>query len=135
MRKKTTHRYNLMSRNSAVGCSSMQFVCRGCTMRNRENLWHGFLSSVTNVIDREFEDNSYFFFEEEPSNEYDSNAIKVLVGGEFFGLVGYVGREFTLEIKDILNRCNQYRIDMVDESVVEKENKLILTYMCDNKKR
>lgn len=112
----------------AEGYESFQFICRGCTMRNRGNVWHGFVSSISGILDREG-DNSYLTFEEEPDNAYDPNAIQVVCRGEFFGTVGYVGKEFTLQIKDILYKCKGYRIDMVNEDDVgSKEIPLVLTW-------
>lgn len=71
--------------------------------------------------------NSYLIFEEEPNNEYDPNAIKVVVRGEFFGTVGYVGREFTGKVKENLKDCKKYRVDMIDE--IEAGNKEIRLLM------
>lgn len=113
------------------GLHYLQFMCRGCTMMNRKNLWHGFTSSIAGKANWEI-DNSYLSLEEEPSNIYDPNAIMVVCRGEFFGTVGYVGKEYTTEIKEILNKCISYRIDMVDESMAgEKEIALILTWKGD----
>lgn len=92
-----------------------EFECRGCQMRGRDNLWEGFVSSINNNGYMQY-DNSYLVFEEEPNNEYDPNAIKVVVRGEFFGTVGYVGKEYTKNVKEILNKAKFYRIDMKFES-------------------
>lgn len=107
----------------------MEIVCRGCSMRNREELWGNFKSSIYNVYDREI-DNSFLFFEEEPDNQYDPNAIMVVVKGEFFGTVGYVGKEYTASVKDVLNTCKEYRIDMVDEKEVgNREIRLLIQWV------
>lgn len=113
----------------AEGYETFQFICRGCTMMPfRKNLWHGFVSSISGIVNREM-DNSYLTFEEEPDNAYDKNAIQVVCRGEFFGTVGYVGKEFTMQIKDILYKCKGYRIDMVNENDAgAKEIPLVLTW-------
>lgn len=95
--------------------NTFQFECRGCQMRGRGNLWEGFVSSINNNGYMQY-DNSYIVFEEEPNNEYDPNAIKVIVRGEFFGTAGYVGKEYTKHVKEILNKAKFYRIDMKFES-------------------
>lgn len=73
-------------------------------MQNRERLWHNFASSIADAWNRSI-DNSYLIFEEEPNNPYNPNAIMIVCRGEFFGTVGYVGREWTLidviNVKDI----------------------------------
>lgn len=110
------------------GYEQLQFLCRGCTMRNREELWYGFLSSISGEMNR-VRDNSYLTFEEEPGNTHDPNAVMVVCRGEFFGTVGYVGREFTLQVKEILGKCKAYRIDMVnEEDAGEREIPLVLTW-------
>ena len=38
---------------------AIEFVCRGCTMRDRDLVWESFFSSIGGQIDREH-DNSYF---------------------------------------------------------------------------
>lgn len=110
----------------------LQFICRGCSlMESRRAVWAGFIGSMANdPINQDF-DNSYLTLEEEPDNHYDSNAIQVVCRGEFFGTAGYVGREFTVQIKDILSKCHSYRVDMVDWSQGNlKEIPLILTWEC-----
>lgn len=69
---------------------AIEFVCRGCTMRDRDLVWESFFSSISGQIDREH-DNSYLTLEEEPSNPYDPDAVMVVSRGEIFGTVGYVG--------------------------------------------
>ena len=131
MGKTVKHRTTLpyADKDKTEGYEHFEFICRGCTInRFRVQIWHGFLSSIEGFLNREI-DNSYLFLEEEPSNRYDPNAIMVVCGGEFFGTVGYVGREFTLQVKEILKQCQEYRLDMVDESEVgNKEVKLKLTW-------
>lgn len=93
---------------------TFQFVCRGCSMRDRERLWHFFVSSIGSDINREI-DNSYLTLEEEPNNAHDPNAVQVVCRGEAFGMMGYVGKEYAVEVKAILKECADYRLDMVDE--------------------
>ena len=110
-----------------VNC--FEFECRGCSMMNREERWNGYISSISRKLDRE-SDNSYLTLEEEPENKYDPNAIKVVVRGEFFGIVGYVGKEYTAKIKQILYSCEKYRIDMKDVNQCgSKTVDLILSWM------
>lgn len=105
------------------------FLCRGCTIgQYRLNTWRGFISSISGPMDRQI-DNSYLSLVEEPGNPYDPNAIRVVCRGEFFGTVGYVDREFTAKVKEILDECISYRVDMVDENEVGQKNvHLILTW-------
>ena len=121
---------NIMNPNQkSENNQSMEIVCRGCTMRNREKLWHNFVSSIADELNRSI-DNSYLILEEEPNNEYDPNAIKVVVKGEFFGTVGYVGREFTGKVKKNLQDCKEYRLDMIDENEVgNKEIRLLMQWL------
>lgn len=104
---------------------TIDIECRGCAIRKREEKWDGYLSSIGRLADLNHSisgmydrvhDNSYLTLEEEPDNEYDPNAIQVVVRGEFFGTAGYIGREYTKQVKEILDRCNAYRLDMKDES-------------------
>lgn len=128
---KTIKHENILRPNpgmEAEGYNYFEFPCRGCTMRYRRELWENFVSSIGGWMNRSI-DNSYLTFEEEPNNSYDPNAIMVVCRGEFFGTAGYVGKEFTLKIKEILNACESYRIDMIDEEDVgKKEIKLIVTW-------
>lgn len=109
MKYKTIKHNNIMSKSN-IGEKSIEIVCRGCTMKERKYKWTGFVSSL-----RGGEDNSYLIFEEEPNNPYDANAIIIMCRGEFYGTCGYVGKEYTSKIKEILSECELYRIDMVDE--------------------
>lgn len=107
---------------------TFQFVCRGCTMQNRERLWHNFASSIADAWNRSI-DNSYLIFEEEPNNPYDPNAVMIVCRGEFFGTVGYVGREWTLPVKEILKTCTSYHIDMVNvKDIGKKEISLMISW-------
>lgn len=108
------------------GYNYFEFICRGGNIRR--NIWNGFISSISEPLKRK-EDNSYLMLVEEPSNKYDPNAVMILCRGEFFGTVGYVGREFTVQVKEILEKCWNYRIDMIDESMTEeREIPLLLTW-------
>lgn len=128
---KTVKHLNLLKPNPGLdkeGYNYFNFVCRGCTMRDRERIWHGFFSSIEGEINRAI-DNSYLTLEEEPENKYDKNAVMVVCRGEFFGTAGYVGREFAAEIKQILECCKEYRVDMTDETEVgNKEIHLVMTW-------
>lgn len=108
------------------GFNYFRFVCRGCTTMHRENTWLGFINSIRCYRDI---DNSYLGLVEEPGNPYDANAVMVVCKGEFFGTVGYVGKEYTLAVKEILNKCGSYRVDMLNEDEVgEKEVSLVMTW-------
>lgn len=75
-------------------------------------------------------------FEEEPSNPYDSNAIMIVCRGEGFGTMGYVGREYTLKIKELLKNCELYRIDIKDGfNYKAKEQKLIIKYTLPSRQK
>lgn len=110
------------------------FPCRGCTMQNRKEKWYGFLASIEDDLNRSI-DNSYLTLEFEPTNKYDPNAIRVVVRGEIFGTAGYVGREFTGDVKSILDKCESYRLDMADEKEAGQGTiTLILSWSAKNKK-
>ena len=129
--KKTIKHNNMLQPNPGPGADGyqyFQFIGRGCTMRNREEIWKGFRSSIWDQFNRDL-DNSYLSLEEEPGNTYDPNAIQVVCRGEFFGTMGYVGKEFTAKVKEILDTCASYRVDMVDEEEVgRREVNLLLTW-------
>ena len=105
--------------------NSLEIVCRGCTMFGRERIWHGYCGSIWDHHNWEI-NNSYLTFEEEPNNKYDKNAVKVVCRGEFFGTIGYVGREFTKQVKRILHNCERYRVEMKDKEGIGKEIRLIV---------
>lgn len=68
----------------------LEIVCWGCSMRGRESIWEGYVSSISEPHNWAI-NNFYLSFEEEPKNRFDPNAVKVVCRGEFFGTVGYVG--------------------------------------------
>lgn len=105
--------------------NSLEIVCRGCVMFGRERIWNGYCSSISEYHNWEI-NNSYLTFEEEPNNKYDKNAVKVVCRGEFFGTIGYVGREFTKQVKRILHNCERYRVEIKDKEVIGKEIGLIV---------
>ena len=107
---------------------AIEFVCRGCTMRDRDLVWESFFSSIGGQIDSEH-DNSYLTLEEEPSNPYDPDAVMVVSRGEIFGIVGYVGREYTGKVKEILRKCKLYRVDVANpEEGIDREMRLLLRW-------
>lgn len=132
---KTIKHNNLLRPNpgiDAAGYERLQFPCRGCTMRNREEIWYGFVSSISEPYNREC-DNSYLTLEEEPSNPYDPNAVMVVCRGEFFGTVGYVAKEHAAAVKGVLGQCSAYRVDMLDETQAGQKNvTLVLTWRNNN---
>ncbi len=128
MKRHENRHENIMAYENILSPNVKQFdfICRGCTIRqHREDLWHSFHHS--NAYPGE--DNTYFEFEDEPDNEYDPNAIMIVMRGEHFGTCGYVAKETTLEIKKILDICEEYRLDMIDEEQCgNREVKLRMTY-------
>ena len=78
---KTIKHNNIMSWKNR-GEQFIEIICRGCTTRGRDSVWSGFVSSVSDRMNREI-NNSYLTFEEEPSNAYDLNAIMVVCRGGF----------------------------------------------------
>ena len=105
-----------------------EFICRGCGYGNRSQNWYNYQSSISTELNRQI-DNSYLTLEEEPDNPHDPNAVRVMVHGEFYGMAGYVGREFTTDVKQILEKCLSYRVDVRDEVEIGEFNiRLILTY-------
>lgn len=87
-----------------------EITCRGCTIGDRKYLWYGLKSS--NI---DSENNTFLTFEPEPDNRYDSNAVKVVCRGELFGTAGYVGKEFTTEVKEIIDQAKSYVIELADD--------------------
>lgn len=85
---------------------TLNIVLRGFKMRHREYVLESFLSSIS----AHNPDNSYLIFEEEPDNEYDPNAMRVISKGEIFGTIAYVGKEFAPTVKEIVSKCDRYRI-------------------------
>lgn len=103
----------------------IKIICRGCTMRGRERTWHSYLSSS----EQEKTDNSYIIFKPDKKNQYDPNAIEVLSKGEIFGQLGYVGREYTQEVKEMLSKKIPYTVKMTDEKkIVDREIELIVLF-------
>jgi len=122
---------NMLRPNPGInqnGYNYYKFICRGCSMNKRRYRWIEFTNSISSFFNKEL-DNSYLTFEEEPENKYDSNAIRVVCRGEMFGELGYVGREFTLDVKKILKECISYRIDMLNICEAgQNEIPLIITW-------
>jgi len=130
--KNILHRRDIEEHRTEL--QTFEFECRGCTMLGRDIRWDGYISSTR---DDELlnSDNSYLMFEEELFNIHDPNAIMVMIKGEMFGLAGYVGREFTREIKDILRQCSLYRIDMKDRDECGKKTiNLVMTWVGKSEK-
>lgn len=133
MKKKTIKHTNMLRPRPVTDdqeYSRLAFVCRGCTMNeSRKDTWNGFVASMANDPINQNIDNSYLTLEEEPGNIHDPNAVQVVCRGEFFGTMGYVGREFCLQVKEILTKCKSYRVDMVDwNQGGQKEVQLVLTW-------
>lgn len=129
---KTIKHLNILQPNPGLGKEEynyIEFVCRGAKMnRYREMLLNNYLASTQDRNNR-INDNSLLTLEEEPDNRYDPNAIIVVCRGEFYGTLGYVGREYTEQIKDALYRCDSYRIDMVRRVVPNDGNiKMVMTW-------
>ena len=119
---------NIMAyKNKTTHDSCVEIICRGCTMCNREEVWESFISSISGYINREI-DNSYLTFVEEPGNQHDPNAIQVVCRGEIFGMAGYVGKEYTGTVKNILTQCNSYRIEIKNENEVGQREICLLVY-------
>ena len=58
---KTVKHLNVMHPNPGIdqeGYDYFYFVCRGCTMRNRQSIWEGYCSSMSDPYNKEI-DNSY----------------------------------------------------------------------------
>lgn len=105
--------------------NTTKIVCRGCTIGDRKDLWYGFKSSNT-----DFPNNTYMIFEPEPTNVHDPNAVKVVFKGEMFGTAGYVGKEFTSEVKTIIVNSAKYTIGLADETQIgSRELSLIVRWV------
>lgn len=61
--------------------------------------------------------NSYVELQAEPENAHDANAIKVLIRGEAFGTLGYVGREFTDDVRRYADEKCKHLGDLAVEVV------------------
>lgn len=130
--RKTIKHVNILPRIEIKGeCNFYEFTCRGCSIRNREEVWQGYVASISDTLNKK-NDNSFLTLEEEPSNEHDPNAIMVVCRGEYFGTCGYVGKEYTGEIKKILSECKQYRVDIKNENNVgDREICLLIQWIKD----
>ena len=132
--EKTIKHLNLISAKEKMNSDNvyeqLQFVCRGCTMMQyRRNIWNGWNSSMVDDPMNIEIDNSYFTLEEELDNKYDPNAVMVVCKGEFFGTAGYIGREYTQHVKDVLRKCGAYRIDVVNNNEIgQNEITLVLSW-------
>lgn len=82
----------------------IDFVCHDCNSKNRRNVWKMLLPCE-----------SVLTFVENKDNTDDSNAIKVVARGDYFGTAGFVGEEFAENIRKSLARCEGYKIDMIDQ--------------------
>ena len=121
-RKGNQHNNILRYKNLTGEEKEYEFIVRGCTIRHRDEIWIMYINSVGGNWEKE-NDNSYLIFEDEP------DAIMTVVKGEHFGTAGYVGKEFTGDIKKILSECELYRIDLKDEEEVgNKEMTLVMRY-------
>lgn len=102
-----------------------KFLCRGCTIGNRKSLWYAFKNS-----NYELPDNTYMIFEPEPTNIHDPNAVKIVFKGEVFGTAGYVGKEYTAEIKEIIAKAAHYTIELADKKQIgSREISLIVRWV------
>lgn len=101
-----------------------EIVCRGGTVNNfRKQLWHNYKASILSGDKLNYQiNNSYMLFAHEPENRYDPNAIAIMCHGEFYGTMGYVGREYIPTVNNILRKCTKYRIDVINaDEIGEKE--------------
>lgn len=129
---KTINHNNVMHPNPGrdqEGYHYFLFPCRGCMVGERKKLlWEHWLSSMSDRLNRET-DNSWMMLVEEPENRYDPNAVAVVCKGEAYGTMGYVGKEYTAEIKAILSQCSKYRLDPAEEiTEVQGQVQLLLTW-------
>lgn len=109
--------YNEFKESNELGTlQKYEFVCRGNNIGRRKELLYSFLSSISSDINFSI-NNSYLFFETEPNNPHDSNAIAILCGGEIFGTIGYVGKDYTKDIKQILDNSKSYKIEFSEDDI------------------
>lgn len=104
----------------------INFVCRCCMSHDHKENWLYFAKSTTLPEDRWW-DSSYMVLTYDPDS-YCSQ-LKVCSRGEVVGVLGYVDSEHIEEIKDALEECDAYRIDMVNRNDIGKpEIPLIFTW-------
>lgn len=94
--------------------NTFRFECVGCFVKARKDRLVGYVAS-----NGAGEENSYLTLKKEPSNPYDPNAIAVLVKGEYYGTVGYVGKDYIQEVKSIIKKHKHYKLDMANRSDYE----------------
>ncbi len=95
----------------------------------RKRILNNFKLSLLEKNDRE-NDNSYLFFEEDFTKTNNSKYIGILSRGEIFGIIGRVPESITDQILNILNNCEKYRLDFVNNAMLENDNlELILTWI------
>lgn len=104
--------WNSVAKSEQYSCTT-EIICRGCTIGDRKHLWYGLKTSNADT-----DGNTYLTFEPEPTNPHDSNAVKVVFRGELFGTAGYVGKEYTAEVKEILASSDKYVIELDDEKQI-----------------
>ena len=97
------------------GFVAFEFICRGCAIGARKQLWDSFLSTTAYSSEP-----SYLTLKPDPKNHVDPNAIKIVVRGEYYGLAGFVGREYTGLIKKALEECIAYRLDVIEDEISEE---------------
>ena len=90
---------------------NIDIICRGCNIGERRDLWGDYEKSLIDA------GGSHLELEEEPENMHDPNAVKVICCGEVAGPLGYVGREYTEDVKKILKECKEYYLEMLDKNV------------------
>lgn len=91
---------------------NIDIICRGCNIGERRALWKNYENSLADIC------GSYLKLEEEPENMHDPNAVRVESGGKVVGLLGYIGREYTEDVKKVLGECEEYYLEMLDRNVV-----------------
>lgn len=76
---------------------------RGLHMHNKEILRHVLMGTGE----------SYLELKEEPENRFDKDAIAVYARGEFYGKVGYVGKEFTDTVRQLIATGRYVSVDQI----------------------
>lgn len=105
---------------------SFKFECRGHTMHNRKFVLQSYLSSIQQDIT-----NSYLKLIPEPKNKFDPNAIQIISKGEIYGQIGYVGREYTNKVKEIIKKDPLYEVKILTQNPTESPKSILLELTYD----
>lgn len=108
----------------------IEFPCRGIYYGDRGEALHNL-----RMRSKAIREKAYLYLEREPYNEYDKNAILVMCGGSIKGEIGYVGKEYTREVRQIAENCESYLLEIARSKHTDETEELILRLQWIPKKQ